>query len=172
MKLRKKFIIKESDLELDKLLKSTKDLRVRMRIMFLILRYSPRFKNHKELAEYLGISSRSLFRWEDVYNESGLYQMLKISNGGKRREVVTQEIHAGLKIKLNDSLNPFLSYNRAIKWVKSEYNIDIKYNTLRTYMKRHFGTKLKTPRKSHYKKDEEAIEVFKKLTADPKVNYI
>ena len=38
----------------------------------------------------------------------------------------------------------------------------MKYNTLRTYLIRHFGTKLRMPRKSHYKKDEQAIEAFKK----------
>ena len=40
----------------------------------------------------------------------------------------------------------------------------ISYTTLRNYMITNFKTKLKSPRKSHYKKDEQAIEAFKKTT--------
>jgi hypothetical protein len=50
-----------------------------------------------------------------------------------------------------------------LQWVETQYGKKIKYNTLRTYMKRHFGSKLKVPRKFHYNKDDKAIEVFKKL---------
>ena len=58
--------------------------------------------------------------------------MLEISNGGKRREVITPVIHKILEEKLNDNENPFLGYKDA--------------------------------RKSHYKKDEQAIEAFKKTS--------
>ncbi|MGY0408373.1 MAG: hypothetical protein ACWIPJ_08480 [Polaribacter sp.] len=40
----------------------------------------------------------------------------------------------------------------------------MKYNTLRTYLIRHFKTKIKVPRKSHYKKDDQAIEAFFKTS--------
>ena len=121
-----------------------------------------RFKTQEQLAEHLGVSIWSLMRWKNVYTTSGLDKMITISNGGKRREVVTLNIHLGLKNKLQDSNNPLLGYNDAIEWVKNNYGITLKYHTLRSYMKRHFKTKLKIPRKSHYKKDDEAIELFKK----------
>lgn len=88
--------------------------------------------------------------------------MLVISNGGKRREVVPSHIHQDLETKLNNSTDPLLGYNDAVEWVKKEFDIELKYQTLRAYLIRHFGTKLKTPRKSHYKKDEQATEAFKK----------
>lgn len=99
-----------------------------------------------------------------IYIEKGLEGLLTISSGVSNHTKVPSSIHKGLELKLNDSSNPLLGYNEAVSWVKKEFDIDIKYNTLRTYMKRHFGTKLKVPRKSHYKKEEQAIAVFKKLS--------
>jgi transposase len=43
-------------------------------------------------------------------------------------------------------------------------DIEKKLNTVRAFMIRNFGTKLKTPRKSHYKKDEVAFDAFKKTS--------
>ncbi len=40
----------------------------------------------------------------------------------------------------------------------------MKYITLVKYTKRHFGTKIKVARKSHVKKDEEAVATFKKTS--------
>jgi len=76
--------------------------------------------------------------------------------------VINSEIHKALAVKLNDSEEPLLGYRDAVLWVNNKYDLEIKYNTLRTYLIRHFKTKLKSPRKSHYKKDEQAIEAFLK----------
>jgi len=37
---------------------------------------------------------------------------------------------------------------------------------LRHYVKRHFGAKLKVPRKSHIRKDKEAVATFKKSSSE------
>lgn len=162
--------IKESKSELELLRKSNRSQREKTRILFLLLKLESRFTSQKALSEYLNISESTLRRWTNTYNELGLHGLLNIPLGGKRREVVTQTIAKGLKIKLEDSKAPLLGYHDAVNWVKQQYNVTIKYNTLRTYMKRHFGTKLKVPRKSHYKKDEQAIAVFKKLSNFSKSN--
>jgi len=156
--------IKESKKELELLRKSRKSEREKTRVLFLLLKLESRFKSQKEVSEYLNVSESTLRRWTNTYNKHGLDRFVSISLGGKRREVVTQSISKALKEKLENSEDPLLGYNAAVSWVKANFDVDIKYNTLRTYMKRHFGTKLKVPRKSHYKKDEQAIEVFKKLS--------
>lgn len=159
-----KIDIKESKQELEKLRKSKKTEREKTRILFLLLKLESRFNSQKELSEYLHVSESTLRRWTNSYNEFGLDKLLTIPLGGKRREVITSSIHNALKEKLEDSKNCLLGYNDAVDWVYQHCGVQIKYNTLRTYMKRHFGTKLKVPRKSHYKKDEQAIEAFKKLS--------
>ena len=59
-------------------------------------------------------------------------------------------------------MNPLLGYQDAQRWVLENFATDINYHTLRDYMKKHFNTKLKVPRKSHIKKDEQAEENFLK----------
>ncbi len=73
-------------------------------------------------------------------------------------------MHQVISEKLHDSKNPLLGYFDAVNWLEKEHKKSVKHHTLRAYMIRHFKTKLKHPRKSHYKKDEQAIEAFKKTT--------
>ena len=154
--------IKEDLPYLKSLRNKEKNHRLKTRIQSLILTKEKKFKKRTELATHLGIGIASLDRWTRVYKESGLNSMLTISNGGVRRNSVPEEVHNALEEKVHDSTDPFLGYWDAVLWVKSKYDIDLKYNTLRTYLIRNFKTKLKSPRKSHYKKDEQAIEAFKK----------
>lgn len=165
MALSRIFTVQESKEELETLRKTTKSHRVKTRILFLLLKQAPKIYSQKDLATYLNVSESSIRRWAKVYSELGLSEMLKISNGGKRRMVITPNIHQGLEVKLKNSSDPLLGYNDALAWVELNYEKRFKYNTLRTYMKRHFGSKLKIPRKSHYKKDDKAIAVFKKLSS-------
>jgi len=52
----------------------------------------------------------------------------------------------------------------AQQWVRDNFGLEIKNNTLRTYLMQHFKTKIKAPRKSHYKKDDQTIEAFFKTS--------
>ena len=157
--------ITESLSELNNKYKKCKDYRKRLRIMSLILTKEKKYKSREELSDFLGVSPKTLYSWTMVYKEFGIEKMLVISNGGKRREVVPSRIHKDLEAKLNNSTDPLLSYNEAVEWVKKEFNIELKYNTLRMYLIRNFGSKLKSPRKSHYKKDDQATKAFKKTTS-------
>ena len=87
-----------------------------------------------------------------------------MNSGGKRRETVPSSIHKAIKDKLNDSSAPLQGYNDAVLWIKQEFGYELKYHTVRAFMIRNFGSKLKIPRKSHYKKDEVAFEAFKKTS--------
>jgi len=159
-----KIEIKEDLDYLKELRKKENNHRLKTRIQSLILTKEEKFDRRLDLAIHLGVGIASLDRWTRVYKKSGLDTMLKISNGGARRNCVPKEVHEGLEEKVYDSDNPLLGYWDAVGWVKEKYDLNIKYNTLRTYLIRHFKTKLKEPRKSHYKKDKQAIQAFKKTT--------
>lgn len=154
--------IKESLNYLNELRKKESNHRLKTRIQSLILTKEDKFKRRIDLANHLGVGIASLDRWTRVYKRSGIEAMLTISNGGARRNCIPKEVHEGLTEKVYDSNNPLLGYWDAVGWVKEKYGLELKYNTLRTYLIRHFKTKLKEPRKSHYKKNEQAIEAFKK----------
>jgi len=156
--------IKEDLDFLKQLQKKESNYRLKTRIQSLILTKENKFSRRIDLANHLGVGIASLDRWTRVYKKSGLDSMLTISNGGKRRNSVPKEVHDGLAKRVYDSNSPFLGYWDAVLWVAKTYGIEMKYNTLRTYLIRNFKTKLKEPRRSHYKKDEQAIEAFKKTT--------
>jgi transposase len=92
----------------------------------------------------------------------GLDYFITINTGGHPKSTISTEVNQALYEKVHNSTNPFLSYVEAVQWVKENFNQDVKYTTLRRHMVKHFRPKPKTPRKSHYKKDEEAFEAFKK----------
>ena len=81
-------------------------------------------------------------------------------------KIITTEIHDALNTKVNSSDVPLLGYWEAQQWIEEEFGVKIKYHWLRKYLITHFGTKLKSPRKSHHIKDDQAVEAFKK-TAMP-----
>lgn len=154
--------ITESSSELKKLLLKQKSLKGEKRIKCLLEIKSSRFDTRQDLADYLLVHIRTLERWVNDYKDGGVALMLNDRPKNKQSKIITPAIHKGLEQRVNDPHNPFLGYWDAQNWVRQEYGIDVKYQRIREYLKQHFKTKLKTPRKSHYKKDEEAEKAFLK----------
>jgi len=156
--------IKEDFEELDLLYKKNRGFKIKKRLKSLILTKLNKFKTRKKLAKHLSIDVKTLYTWTKKYQEDGLESMLSSSSGGQRREKVTGNIKKKLQEKLHNSTSPLQGYTDAVQWVRKEFGIEINYHTLRSFMIVNFGTKLKQPRKSHYKKDEKAFETFKKTS--------
>ena len=154
--------ITESVLELKKLLLKQKTLKTEKRIKSLLLIQENTFETRQAIADYLGVHIRTLERWLNNYKLGGISNMLMDKPKNKVSKIITLEIHQGLWQRVNDARNPFLGYWDAQNWVKTQYNVDVKYQRIREYLIQHFKTKLKTPRKSHYKKDEDAEKAFLK----------
>lgn len=159
---RANIFIKESEEELTILYKKERNYKRKLRLKSLILTKNNEFTTRLELSKHLGVGLRTLFDWTNKYLSEGLESMLSSTSGGSRVRVISNELKSTLEKKLNDSENPLQSYNDAVDWVKKNHNIEVNYHTLRNCMIVNFGTKLKQPRKSHYKKDEVAFETFKK----------
>ena len=156
--------INESVKELELLYKKTRKHKVKQRIKSLILTKTHKYSTRDKLAQHLGINVKTLYVWTKIYKLSGLTTMINSTSGGSHNYVVTEEIKESLANKLNNSKEPLQGYNDAVEWVKHKHNTDINYHTLRSFMIVNFGTKLKQPRKSHYKKDEKAFDAFKKTS--------
>lgn len=156
--------ISESVEELDVLYKKSRKHKVKLRIKSLILTKSNKFTTRERLAEYLGINVKTLYVWMKTYKSKGITIMLNSTSGGKHNYKIPNAVKEGLEKKLRNSNDPLQGYTDAVEWVKSSYSIEINYHTLRSFMIVNYGTKLKMPRKSHYKKNEEAFETFKKTS--------
>jgi transposase len=154
--------IQESIPELQKILVKRKSMQEEKRIKCLIAIKSAKFGTRQELAGYLGIHIRTMERWVNSYKSGGIFEMLSNKPKNKQSRIITQEIHQGLELRVNDPQNPFRGYWDAQNWVKCEYGIEIKYQRIREYLIQHFNTKTKSPRKSHIKKDKQAEESFLK----------
>lgn len=160
-----KFIIKESLSELKNLHKKESNPKLKLRLKSLIYTKEKKYNTQTILSTHLGIDYSSLKRWFKQYSDEGLDSFLELKAGGNKKSIITPDIHIRLEEKLKDSHNPLRGYWDAQQWVKSTFDLEIEYNTLRTYLIRHFKTKIKSPRKSHYKKNEQAIEAFFKTSS-------
>jgi transposase len=160
--------IKESDLELKKLLAKQQTLKGEKRLKCLLAIKSDKFGTREELATSFGIHIRTLERWLVAYRDGGVEMLLKDKPKNKTSKIITPKMHKGLSQRVHDPNNPFLGYWDAQDWVKQEYGVDVKYQRIREYLIQHFKTKPKTPRKSHYKKDVETEEAFLKTPEYPK----
>ena len=154
--------ITESQSELKKLLAKQKTLQGKKRIKCLIVIKLEKYETRQEVSDFIGVHIRTLERWLNNYKSGGVLEMLYDKPKNKQSKIVTPAIHKGLEQRVTDPHNPFLGYWDAQNWVKQEYGVDIKYQRIREYLIQHFKTKLKTPRKSHYKKDVEAEKAFLK----------
>ena len=138
--------------------------RGKSRINALIHLKEQTFRTRQELANHLQVHIRTLERWLSQYVLQGMNLMIKDAPKNKGSKIITKEIHEALKGRVSNSEDPFLGYWEAQKWVNENFDVQIKYQRIREYMIKHFKTKLKTPRKSHVKKDKQAIEAFLKTT--------
>jgi len=112
----------------------------------------------------LGVSSSSTQIWRKLYKQGGLALLLKDGRIGFKPSVISKEEHEQIKLKLYEPTNGLRGYVELQDWIDQEFGKQIKYNTLLKYCGRHFGSKSKVARKSHVKKDLQAVEDLKKTS--------
>lgn len=162
MSKRKEITIVESIEEIKKLRSKQSLLYKERRLLWLQYLKESKGISRASSSKKSGISLRTQERWIARYNSGGIEGLLKDAPNLKKSKIITEEIHQGLSNRVNSCENPFLGYWDAKDWVLSEYGVEITYHWIRAYLIKHFKTKLKTPRKSHYKKDNQAIDAFLK----------
>ncbi len=123
-----------------------------------------KFKTQQLIATYLGICRQTLVLWIARYRKLGIAGILLSSTRAKKSKIITPEIHQGLSEKLKDAKLSLRGYWDEQQWGLSLYGVEVKYHWLSAYMVKYVKTKLKSPRKSHYKKDEEAVKAFLKTS--------
>lgn len=160
----RKFSINESPSELISLRKKQTLYRIEKRVIWLIELQKDKFRTREDLAKYLDINLRTQERWIQRYVSAGIEGLLTDKPKNIKSRIITPDIHEGLSKRVNSSEQPFLGYWEAVEWVQKTYNVEVQYHNLRKYLIQHFKTKLKSPRKSHYKKDDEAVDAFLKTS--------
>ena len=162
MALAKEVKVKESLKDLKKLFKSSKPLfqpRIRM---LIVIKSSDKSLSKIELSKRVQSSASSIQTWRSLYLDGGLDKLLMHETKAARPSIFTPSQHKQLEAKFHDPENGFQGYKELHHWVEKTIKSGIKPNSLMVYCRRKFGTKIKVARKSHIKKDTEAVETFKK----------
>ncbi len=165
MALKTEILIKEEESFLQGKLTSSKKLSEETRIKCLLYLKKEKHVYRQDLAKDLMISPRTLERWINKYNDGGIESLLCFERTTKVSIQITPDIHQAINDKVSDSEDCFLSYKEALDWLNVTYGLQMKYGWFREYLKKHFKTKLKVPRKSHVKKNEQEVISFKKTTS-------
>lgn len=158
------FSVKESKSELLKHRARQKTLKGVKRIEAILCLLDDEPRTYEEIGKHLQVDIRTLQRWIEEYKTEGIVSYSALPTRNKQSKIITPQLHQGLEERLNNASDPFASYVAAQQWVKEQYNIDIQYKWLRKYMIDNFGSKLKSPRKSHIRKDPAAVASFLKTS--------
>ena len=118
----------------------------------------------RDLAKHLGVDPNSITSWKKIYEQKEISGIISDGRIGFKPSVISAENHKKIEKKLKDPKNGIRGYVELLDWVKTELSMDMKYITLVKYSERHFGSKIKVARKSHFKKNEQAVETFKKTS--------
>lgn len=156
--------------ELESLKRKAKSRLREDRLRALILIKQGKFCYQSDLARKLGYTSKTVRGWLKAYSQKGLHACLEVNSGGNAPSVVSPEAHDLLGSILSDPHGTVTSYVELAHRLEQQLQVRVNYMTLYCYCKRRFGSKLKVARKSHYKKDGQAIEAFKKTPFPRKTN--
>jgi transposase len=157
--------VKESIKELKSLLKhSTTMISPRLRMLIEIKKHDKEGISKRELASTIGVNHNSIQTWRKIYISGGIEKLCSHNKKGFKPSVFNNKEHEFLKNVLYDNLNGINGYKELLTLLENEFNKEFKYNTMLKYCIKNFQSSIKVARKSHIKKDEEAVNTFKKTS--------
>ncbi len=133
------------------------------RIKALILIKEKKAEYIKDLSSQLNYSRQSIRKWLLLYKAGGIKSFLNGNYKRIKHNSINSELQKAIKEKLEDLNTTTTSYVELLDWVVTEQKTNINYSTLYYHCRKHQHITLKVARKSHHKKDDEAVELFKKL---------
>jgi transposase len=139
----------------------------RLTVLIELKRHEKTGISKRDLSDLTGINHNTVLKWRKLYMDNGIAPFLVHGRVGFKKSIVTEKEHNALSKILHNATNGIVGYTALLEWVKKELNKDMQYITLVKYVQRHFGTKIKTARKSHIKKDEAKVSAFKKTLIKP-----
>ena len=164
MRIRTAFEIHEGVDELRRLLTKESDGRMKERLHFLYLFKSGQVRYLSQAGALLGRDRKTMSQWRSKYLTGGLSEVLERGTSPGRTPQVYGAALARLKERLGDP-EGFGSYKEIGGWVREELGITLKPKTLYHLCHYKLGATSKVARPSNPKKDEDAVEAFKKTSA-------
>ena len=164
----KPLLVSESISELKKIQKNSIPMIAnRLRAIIEYKKHEKTGISKRAVADAIGANHNSVQTWRKLYEQGGIAELLKYEKHKGRPSEISKEEHVLIEKKLNDPKNGLCGYVQLLNWMEEEFNRTFKYNTVLKYSMRHFQSKVKVARKSHIKKDDEAVNTFKKTSVKP-----
>lgn len=159
--------VTETIAELRSVLKKTSPMfQPRIKMLIAMKKASADGISKRELMDSVGASSQSIQTWRTMYKQGGMKALLHNGRKGKagKPSSFTKDEHKQMEQMLKNPKNGLAGYVELQEWIEQEFKKEVKYNTVLKYASRHFGSSVKVARKSHVKKDEQAVIAFKKTS--------
>jgi len=132
------------------------------RIKALIYIKEGKYAFQSDIAHKLGRTEKTVRGWLQKYSQVGFSGLTAIKSGGNNTKVLSDTTKDFIAEKLLDPTTTITSYVELKLLIAQELGETVPYFTLYAHCRRIHKSKLKVARKSHYKKDPKAEELFKK----------
>lgn len=163
----KKFLVKESEYEIKKLMKkSSPMISKRLHSLLIFKRHEDIGISKRQVADEIGVSHNSVQSWRTLYIKGGIQLLTSHSNIGYKPSKINKEQEEELKNQLENPNNGMVGFIELLDWFNSTFQTEINYKTFHGFVVRKFKAKIKVARKSHIKKDAKAVEDFKKTSVE------
>lgn len=159
------FPIKETIKEIKHLHRAaTPIISKRLTVLLAFKRHELEGISKRLLAAETGFDANSIQSWRTLYIKGGMVALMTHNNIGYKPNQINSEQELELKTILNDPENGFVGYIELQSWFNKKYKMDVDYYTFRSFIIRKFKSKIKVARKYHAKKNQEAVDTFKKTS--------
>ncbi len=161
----KTFTIKETKTEIKKLIKKSNPMIKKRLQALLIFKLNEVSGISKRLvSDEIGVNHNSVQTWRSLYIKGGIKMLMSHSNIGYKPSKINTEQEQALRKKLEDPFNGIVGFIELLDWFNTTFDTTINYKTFHGFVVRKFNAKIKVARKSHIKKDIQAVEAFKKTS--------
>lgn len=159
------FKIKESESEIKKLMKSSNPMITkRLHALLVFKRNEDSGISKRLVSEEIGVNHNSVQTWRRKYIEGGIKLLITHSNIGYKPSKINTEQEQAIEEQLNNPYNGIVGFIELLDWFNNTFQTSINYKTFHGFVVRKFKAKIKVARKTHIKKDDQAIEAFKKTS--------
>lgn len=161
----KAFMIKESEIEIKKLMKNSNSMIAkRLHALLVFKRNEDIGISKRQVSDEIGVNHNSVQTWRSLYIKGGIKMLMSHSNFGYKPSKINDDQEQALKRQLENPHNGMVGFIELLDWFNKTFETTINYKTFHGFVVRKFNAKIKVARKSHIKKDIQAVEVFKKTS--------
>lgn len=161
----KTFKIKESESEIKKLMKSSNPMiSKRLHALLVFKKNEISGISRRLVSDEIGVNHNSVQTWRNMYIEGGIEILMSHSNIGYKPSIINADQAKALNEQLNNPFNGIVGFRELLDWFNKTFETNINYKTFHGFVVRRFNAKIKVARKTHIKKDAQAVETFKKTS--------